>query len=161
MGNSVNVFEERKIPNVSEPVNDYINKYILTYGKDTGERYDYLWKLYNPEKFETKTFFKIQQMDLLLQRKILDQSFGYTLSITPDPLTQCEESEKLLDYWCEHGIYDKLIRLYDENKALDYSALYRVPGLDCIEIPYTGDPLMTVRITPRIILKLSMDQNDN
>jgi hypothetical protein len=166
MGNIINSdpFEERKIAGVSEPINDYINRYLKTYGEETGSQNIVLWNtVYTSIDFNSPTFQKIKQMNPELQIALLSESFDNNIYAGSN-YWNVGESLITLEYWNKKGTLDKLNKLYDENKELDYSRLRRGGNNGCISIgsnaitnysgagynliiPYKNDNTITVHIS--------------
>lgn len=150
MGNAQESFQKRPIENMSEPMSDYINQCLEIYQQETGCNTISLWdsvyaSLIN--KLNTETFKKIQQFDPILQKGLLTQSFGHELQ----PMARCETGDensiKLLEYWDNCGLFEKIHNLFDDknfNNLLNFKLIKRVGT--SIQIPFRCDDKTFVTI---------------
>lgn len=132
MGNAQECFQTRPIENVSEPMSDYINKCLENYQRNLGCDTVSLWdSVYEglKIKLDTDTFKNIKSMDLVLQRGLLMESFGFTFY----PLSQLdqgyENSIKLLEHWNACGLFEKIQKLFENdqfNDALNFESMKRI-----------------------------------
>lgn len=144
MGNTNEIFEMKRIENMSEHMSNYVNRYLEMYCRETGISSDEAWFRVYPSKksrFESPTFNKIQHFSPTLQDKIFEQSFGknefsaYAMD--------CESSLLILELWNDQGILDKLKTLDSENNGLNYCKLQRINGFN-IKIPFVKDDKMLI-----------------
>lgn len=116
-------FKERKIENLDEHMNKFINKYLRNYSERHMLSNSATWnEIYPLIDFNSKVFTRIKQLDPGIH--ILDASFCQDKIIFGNTLAE-NDPIKILEYWYEVGVFDKLTKLYEKNNMdLDFSAMH-------------------------------------
>lgn len=132
MGNILNTgsFSERKIPELNVHLNRFINKYLKIYSERNSLSNSIIWdEIFMSIDLNNNMFTKIKHLDPALN-SILDASFcncydtiGPTLTYFNDPIC-ANDPIQILEYWFDHGIFDKLEKLHEKNMDLDFSAIH-------------------------------------
>ena len=150
MGNAQEPFQKRPIENVSEPMSDYINRCLEIYQQETGcntiNLWDHVYALLKI-KLNTDTFKKIQQLDPILQKGLLTQSFGHKFQPMARFETGDDDSIKLLEYWNNNELFEKIHNLFEDkqlNNLLNFGLMKRVGT--SVRIPFRCDDNMFLTI---------------